>query len=310
MARAYASRIIDAPVETVWDAVRDFNALPAWNPAVSASEIEDGLDPDAVGCVRSFRLGDQNIRERLLMLDDTRYRFAYNFERPAFPVGNYLADFELIPVTDGDRTFTQWSATFDEAPDDAGRYVAIISRDVFAGGLHSLARHVRGRAPPEGRTRWQGDRPAKVFCSAVLHGPIEAVWARMRDFAGMDLWRPDITGMAMLNGARSDKVSGAREFRFGPGKLHEQLTMLCDLSHAFAYRITASEMPWMNYHAAARLHPITETGSTVAVWTADWVAAPSDDLALIPMIHQNVFQKAFDTLNQGFFTNPPSGDVA
>jgi hypothetical protein len=310
MASAYASRIIDAPIETVWTVVRDFNALPVWSPALSRSSIEDGLDPDVVGCVRSFYLDDQNVRERLLTLDDSRYRFAYNFETPAFPVRNYLSEFELIPVTDGDRTFAQWSATFDEAPEDAGKYVAVVSRDVFAGGLDSLAEHVRGQQVPEGQTRWQGDRPAKVFCSAVLNGPIEAVWARMRDFDGMDGWHPDITDMTMLDGARPDKVSGTRDFRFGSDTLHEQLTMLCDRTHAFAYRITASGMPWINYHAGARLYPISKTGSTFAVWTADWVASANDDLELIPTVHQDVFQKAFDTLNERFFKTSSAGKVA
>ena len=301
MARAYASRIIEAPVEAVWAAVRDFNALPSWLTAVSRSSIEDGLDSDIVGCVRSFYLGDQNVRERLLMLDDTRTRFAYNFETPAFPVGDYVAQFELIPITDGDRTFAQWSATFDEAPEDSGKYAAIISREVFAGGLKALAELVRGATSPEGQTRWQGHRPAKVFCSSTLNGPVEAVWARMRDFAGMGAWHPDITRMAMLDGARPDKVSGTRDFRMGPGRLHEQLTMLCDLTHAFAYRITASEMPWMNYHAGVRLYPVTQAGTTLAVWTADWVASANDDLTLIPMVHRDTFQKAFDTLNERFF---------
>jgi hypothetical protein len=54
MARAYASIILKAPVETVWSLVRDFNALPKWAPAIAKSKIEDGLDSDVVGCVRSF----------------------------------------------------------------------------------------------------------------------------------------------------------------------------------------------------------------------------------------------------------------
>lgn len=301
MAKAYASRIIEAPVETVWRGSRDFNGLGAWVSAVSQSAIEDGLDADVVGCVRSFHIGRQHVRERLLMLDDTRYRFAYNFETPAFPVANYHAEFELIPVTDGERTFAQWSASFDEAAADAGKYAEIISRDVFAAGLQGLAALVSGGDTLEGQMRWQGDRPAKVFCSAVLRGSVEAVWTRMRDFAGMDGWHPDITAMTMLDGARPDKVSGTRDFHFGPGRLREQLTMLCDVTHAFGYRITASEMPWLNYHAAVRLYPITASGETFAVWTADWVASPQDDLRLIPTVHHDVFQKAFETLNERFF---------
>ena len=57
MAKAYASAVIDAPVETVWSFVRDFNGLPNWHPAIVRSEIEDGRDADSVGCIRSFISG-------------------------------------------------------------------------------------------------------------------------------------------------------------------------------------------------------------------------------------------------------------
>ncbi len=301
MARAYASCIIDAPIEAVWEFVRDFNGLPVWLTAISRSTIEGGLDPDVVGCIRSFYLGEQNVRERLLLLDDSLYRFAYNFETPAFPIGNYLAHFELIPVTNSDRTFAQWSSIFDEAPEDAGKYTRIISQDVFAAGLQAVATQVRGRAAPAGAVRWQGFRPAKVCCSSVINGPLDAVWRRVRDFAGMSEWHPDITRMAMLGSARPDKISGVRDFFFGEGELHEQLTMLCDITHSFRYKINQSEMPWLNYHAGAQFYPLTSVNTTFAVWTADWVASPNDDMTLIPTVHQDVFQKAFDTLNERFF---------
>ena len=61
-------------------------------------------------------------------------------------------------------------------------------------------------------------------------------------------------------------------------------------------------MPWMNYHAGARFYPVTASNQTVAVWTADWFASANDDVALIPDIHENVFQKAFDTLNERYFS--------
>ena len=69
MARAYASIVLKAPVQTVWSLVRDFNGLPNWAPAVAKSKIENGLDADVVGCVRSFHTHDGgHIRERLLAL--------------------------------------------------------------------------------------------------------------------------------------------------------------------------------------------------------------------------------------------------
>src|SRR5690606_4325507 len=116
------------------------------------------------------------VRERLLSLDDSRYTFSYNFEKPAFPVENYLAALEMIPVTKTEQTFVQWRATLDERPEDAGKFVEMVSRDVFAGGLKALAGKVQGRAAPAGAQRWQGLRPAKVFTSSVIDGPVEEVW--------------------------------------------------------------------------------------------------------------------------------------
>lgn len=299
MARAYASTIVEAPVEAVWAMVRDFNGLPHWNPAITGSSIEDGLAADVVGCIRSFSLAADGtrVRERLLSLDDSRYRFTYNFETPAFPVENYHTTMELIPATSAEHTFVHWFAEFDEAPADAGKYEAIISRDVFAGGLASLAEKVRGRVAPEGAQRWQGLRPAKVFTASAIGAPVEAVWERMRDFAGMDGWHDEITEMVMRDGARSDKVGGVRDFLFGGKRLWEQLTYMSDTERAFRYKILRSENPWLNYHAGARLYPLTDTDCTFAVWTADWTATPEDDLWLIPDVHGNVFQRAFDTLD-------------
>ena len=216
MARAYASRIIGAPVEAVWDMVRDFNALPKWNPGVTDSTIEDGLSSDVVGCVRSFHLGDgAHVRERLLSLDDSCYAFTYNFETPAFPVENYIAGMELIPVTSTDQTFVQWWANFDEKPEDQGKYVDIVSNAVFAAGLEALAGKVKGRAAPDDVQRWQGLRPAKVFTSSVIGGPVdESLGRRCAISPAWGGWHDDITRMHMIDGVRSDKVSGVRDFLF------------------------------------------------------------------------------------------------
>ena len=43
----------------------------------------------------------------LLMLDDAKRCFTYNFETPAFPVKNYLATLRLYPVTHTDQTFAE-----------------------------------------------------------------------------------------------------------------------------------------------------------------------------------------------------------
>lgn len=301
MARAYASIILKAPVETVWSIVRDFNGLPRWAPAIAKSKIEGGLDADVVGCVRSFHTHDgTHIRERLLMLDDARHCFTYNFEKPAFPVKNYIATLRLYPVTRTDKTFAEWEASFDEAPGEEGKYEKIVSNGVFAANFRNLARIIAREKPqkPRGAVRWKGGQPNKVWTSCVIKAPVDDVWKVMRDFAGMGAWHEDITKMHMLNKARPDKVSGVRDFHFGAGHLNEELLHLCDITRSFSYRITRSELPWINYVSGPRLWPVTADNSTFGVWTGDWDASPQDDLVLMPNTEQNVYQKAFATVEK------------
>jgi uncharacterized protein YndB with AHSA1/START domain len=304
MARAYASCILKAPVQTVWGLVRDFNGLPKWAPAIVRSKIEGGLDADVVGCIRSFHSKDgTHIRERLLALDDANYTFTYNFEKPAFPVKNYLATLRLYPVTQTDQTFAEWTAHFDEAAGDEGKYVKIISKNVFAANFRNLARIAKtAKAKLPASERWKGGSPSKVWTSRVIRAPAEKVWSVMRDFAGMGAWHGEITRMHMLKRARSDKVSGVRDFYFGEGHLNEELLHLDDLNRSFSYRITKSELPWLNYVSGPRLWPVTEDNTTFGVWTGDWDASPQDDLVLMPNTEQNVYQRAFAEIEKNFFS--------
>lgn len=141
MANVYASSVIDAPAEQVWASIRDFNALPDWHPAIAESRIEAGAPSDQVGCVRAFRLKDGGfIRERLLALSDYDYSCTYSILESPMGVENYVATLKLTPVTDGARTFAEWSAEFDCVPERESDLVAMIGRDVFQGGFESLKR--------------------------------------------------------------------------------------------------------------------------------------------------------------------------
>ena len=43
MVKVVKSTILDAPVDRVWDVLRDFNGHDRWHPAVTESAIERGL---------------------------------------------------------------------------------------------------------------------------------------------------------------------------------------------------------------------------------------------------------------------------
>ena len=141
MPRVYVSSVIDAPIAKVWDKIRDFNALPRWHPRIRDSRIENGEPPDKVGCVREFNLqnGDR-IRERLLGKSDNDMFCTYAILESTMPLTDYVATLRLTPITDGDRTFIEWSAEFDCAPDAAADLVEGIGGNVFQAGFDSLKR--------------------------------------------------------------------------------------------------------------------------------------------------------------------------
>ena len=146
MIRVYTSSVIDAPAEAVWQVVRDFNALPRWLPLVVDSRIENGLPPDRIGCVRNFRLRDGGtIREQLLTLSDYDYECTYAILESPMGVSNYVATLKLTPVTDGGRTFAEWSAEFDCDPTRARELSQSIGQGVFQGGFDALKHRFAGR---------------------------------------------------------------------------------------------------------------------------------------------------------------------
>ncbi|MEM8686167.1 MAG: SRPBCC family protein [Pseudomonadota bacterium] len=142
MARVYTSSVINAPASDVWDRVRDFNGLPKWHPRIRDSRIEDALPADKVGCIRNFHLQNgELIREQLLGLSDYDMFCTYSILESPMPLEDYLATLRLTPVTEGDRTFIEWTAEFSCAPSDEDGLVEGIGMDVFQAGFDSLKRH-------------------------------------------------------------------------------------------------------------------------------------------------------------------------
>ena len=53
-------------------------------------------------------------------------------------VENYVATLKLTPVTDGNRTFAEWSAEFDCAPERERELAQNIGQGVFQAGFDAL----------------------------------------------------------------------------------------------------------------------------------------------------------------------------
>lgn len=146
MIKVYTSAVIEAPSDRVWEHIRDFNGMPKWHPMIADSRIEEGLPSDRIGCVRNFRTKDGGqIRERLLTLSDYEYECTYSILESPMGVDNYVATLKLTPVTDGNRTFAEWSAEFDCDPAREQELARNIGQGVFQGGFDALKQHFAAR---------------------------------------------------------------------------------------------------------------------------------------------------------------------
>jgi len=136
----YISDVIDAPIEKVWDIMRDYDDMPSYHPGIKKSIIENNLPSDQVGCVRRLTLGDDGfVREVLLCLDDRNYVFTYEIIEGTLPVRGYVAGVRLHRVTEGNRTFGEWWADFEVVGADRNTMIAQIGNNVFAAGFKGVS---------------------------------------------------------------------------------------------------------------------------------------------------------------------------
>ena len=143
MVRVIRSTVMDAPVEAVWDVIRDFNGHDQWHPEVATSQIERNNPPDKVGCVRRFRLADgSELREQLLTLSDIEQCFTYCLLDTPIPLFNYVAHCRLFPVTDGDLTFWEWESRFDTPQGREEELADLVGDGIYSAGFEAIRAHL------------------------------------------------------------------------------------------------------------------------------------------------------------------------
>jgi len=144
MPRVFVSRVVDAPAEKVWTTLRRFDAVAEWLPFVKSSPIEDGGDPTRVGCVRILTQTDGEVfREVLLALSDAERFYSYTFVSSPVPVRDHRTTLRVLPITDGSRSYVEWSSRFDIDAKNAAQLVDLMNRN-FVNGLQNLARKFGG----------------------------------------------------------------------------------------------------------------------------------------------------------------------
>ncbi len=145
MEKSYVSAIIEAPVGEVWKCLRNFDAVVEYYDRVESATIADGKSPDTVGCERIAVLQDgSSVREQLLGLSDADHSATYSLLTPGLGLEGYEATVRLLPITDRNHTFIEWSSTYEVVGADPQAIHNFIEKDVYLAcmrGLQKLFKH-------------------------------------------------------------------------------------------------------------------------------------------------------------------------
>lgn len=140
-----------------------------------------------------------------------------------------------------------------------------------------------------------------VYVSSVIPAPAAEVWRIIRDFNALPEWTPFVSDSRIESAMASDQIGCIRNFRLKDGGvIREKLLALSDYDLSCTYAILESPMGVSDYIATLSLTPVTETNTTFAEWTADFLCPPDREAALVAQIGQGVFLTAFTALKQRF----------
>jgi len=135
---------VKAPLERVWETVKNFDALDKWHPALAKDELVKGVN-NQPGAVRVLTIKDgPTVREELLSFDEPGHAYAYKMTDPPFPFTHYRSQLHVTSAGAG-KTLVRWSGTFkrknaaDNPPEAEGDAAAVkIVTGIYQGGLGNL----------------------------------------------------------------------------------------------------------------------------------------------------------------------------
>jgi hypothetical protein len=136
-----ASGVIDAPLENLWQLLRDFNNIAHWHPDVTESHLESGSGREA-GSVRTVRLRSGiSIRERLLAISSQDHSYRYSVIESPLPIRNHESTVRLASLNSSQTQIT-WTAKFEVIDGDAKALADGVRTGVLDLGIEGLRRAV------------------------------------------------------------------------------------------------------------------------------------------------------------------------
>lgn len=139
MPHSFASTVVEAPPDVVWDFVKNFNGTPDYLALVAASLITDDQPVDLLGCERVITLTDGRIvRETLVARDDIARTLTYHLTEGPFPFSNYYSTMRVTLISDTGGSFVDWSSTYDSDAADAAANNHLLANQIYGAGLQQI----------------------------------------------------------------------------------------------------------------------------------------------------------------------------
>ena len=139
----FRSMVIDAEITRVWQAVRAFDGVAAWNPGVTQADLENGA-PTATGTVRKLQVPDgTSFRETLLAHSDREFFYTYDILDSPLPVSGYVSTHRFVPITHSGQTLGIWESWFDCSADVANEMDSIVGDTIYIGGMTGLNQYLK-----------------------------------------------------------------------------------------------------------------------------------------------------------------------
>jgi mxaD protein len=141
---------IQAPVDKVWNTLKDFDSLNKWHPGFAKDEIVKG-ENNKPGAVRKLTVKDgPSFTEELLAFDAATHSYRYRIIESPLPLRNYVSHISVKPGAEGGSLVT-WSGTFkrkstSDTPPEAENDDAAVKliTGVYEGGLANLKKMLGG----------------------------------------------------------------------------------------------------------------------------------------------------------------------
>jgi mxaD protein len=97
--KAKESLVINAPVDKVWDAVKDFGAIVNWHPDVKSSQGDGKRESGGIRTVVLQNGGE--LQDELDFYSDKNHEYSFRLKKEntqAFPVSSYTVSLQVLPA--------------------------------------------------------------------------------------------------------------------------------------------------------------------------------------------------------------------